>query len=58
MAGKKLKVLLGTNNTEKLPILTQPKEEVDLRAHWTRVGVTQNTFCYALIASQSFRLQK
>ena len=30
MAGKNLKVLLGTNKTEKLPILTKPNEEVDL----------------------------
>ena len=30
MAGKNLKVLLGTNNTVKLPILTEPNEEVDL----------------------------
>ena len=30
MAGKNLKVLLGTNKTEKLPILTEPNEEVDL----------------------------
>ena len=30
MAGKNLKVLLQTNNTEKLPILTKPNEEVDL----------------------------
>ena len=30
MAGKNLKVLLGTKNTEKLPILTEPNEEVDL----------------------------
>ena len=29
-AGKNLKVILGTNNTEKLPILTEPNEEVDL----------------------------
>ena len=30
MAGKNLKVLLGTNKTEKLPNLTEPNEEVDL----------------------------
>ena len=30
MAGNNLKVLLGTKNTEKLPILTEPNEEVDL----------------------------
>ena len=30
MAGKILKVLLGTNNTGKLPILTEANEEVDL----------------------------
>ena len=30
MAGKNLKVLLGTNNTEKLPILAESNEEVDL----------------------------
>ena len=29
-AGKNLKVILGTNNTEKLPILSEPNEEVDL----------------------------
>ena len=29
-AGKNLKVILGTNNTEKLKILTKPNEEVDL----------------------------
>ena len=29
-AGKNLKVILGTNNTEKLPILTKPNGEVDL----------------------------
>ena len=29
-AGKNLKVILGTNNTEKLLILTRPNEEVDL----------------------------
>ena len=29
MAGKNLKVLLGTNKTEKLPNLTEPNEEVD-----------------------------
>ena len=29
MARKNLKVLLGTNKTEKLPILTEPNEEVD-----------------------------
>ena len=30
MAGKNLKALLGTNKTEKLPILTEPSKEVDL----------------------------
>ena len=30
LAGKNLKMLLGTNNTETLPILTEPNEEVDL----------------------------
>ena len=29
-AGKSLKVILGTNNTDKLRILTKPNEEVDL----------------------------
>ena len=29
-AGKNLKLILGTNNTEKLPILTEPNEEIDL----------------------------
>ena len=29
-AGKNLKVILGTNNTDKLPILAEPNEEVDL----------------------------
>ena len=29
-AGKNLKVILGTNNTEKLTILTEPNEEIDL----------------------------
>ena len=30
MAGKNLKMLLGTNNTEKLPILTELNEEFDI----------------------------
>ena len=29
-AGKNLKVILGTNDTEKLPILTESNEEIDL----------------------------
>ena len=29
-AGKNLKVILGTSNTEKLPVLSEPNEEIDL----------------------------
>ena len=60
MAGKNLKVLLGTNNTEKIPNLTEPNEEVDLDfagpldKSW---GNSKYLF-YASIAFQSFRLQR
>ena len=30
MAGKNFKVILGSNNTEKLPVLSEPNEELDL----------------------------
>ena len=48
-AGRNLKVILGTNNTEKVPILSEPNEELDLdfAVHWKKNGVIQKIFCYA-----------